>query len=305
MKLKIATSQFPVSEFIEENFKNIQNQILDARKMDCDLIHFPECSLSGYAGVDFPDFKAFNWNLLRKYSLKILKIAKQKNIWIILGSSHKLTEPNKPHNSVYIINNYGKIIDRYDKLFCAGDNTYKSNDLAYFSSGNHFSIFEIKGIKCSIQICHDYRYPELYRELKKKNVQVVFHSYHAGNMNGDRKKVMENPFKPEVEKINYGRTYPEQTMPTTMVSYAGNNYLWISCSNSSKNESCWASFVVRPDGIISGSLEKNKDGILVTELDFETEYYDSTKFWRERAMNGVYFSGEKINDIKSEKRTEL
>jgi len=305
MKLKIATSQFPVGESIGDNFENIQNQISDAAKMDCNVIHFPECSLSGYAGVDFPDFKAFDWSTLREYSLKVLEIAKENNIWVILGSSHKLTESNKPHNSLYIINNYGEIVDRYDKLFCAGDNTYKSNDLAHFSSGNHFSVFEIRGIKCSVQICHDYRYPELYRELKKQDVQIIFHSYHAGNMNTDRQNAMETPFNSELKKINFGKTYPEQTMPTTMVSYAGNNYLWISCSNTSKKESCWASFVVRPDGIIKDSLEKNKAGILISELDFEKEYYDSTKFWRERAINGVFFSGEKIKDSKSEKRTEL
>ncbi len=46
MKLKIATSQFPVSEFTEDNFENIQNKILYATQMGCDLIHFPECSLS-------------------------------------------------------------------------------------------------------------------------------------------------------------------------------------------------------------------------------------------------------------------
>jgi predicted amidohydrolase len=305
MKLKIATSQFPVSEFIEENFENIQNQIQEAKNKGCDLIHFPECSLSGYAGIDFPSFENFNWELLKIKSMKILELARRENIWIILGSTHKLNEPNNPHNSLYIIDNNGKIIDRYDKLFCAGDDTYKSNDLAYFSSGNHFTYFEVKGVKCSVQICHDYRYPELYRELKRNNVRVVFHSYHAGNMNVERKEFMQSSFKPELEEFNFGKTYPEQTMPTTMVSYAANNYIWISCSNTSAFESCWACFVVRPDGIIIGNLKKNSKGILITEIDTETEYFDSTKFWRERALNGIYYSGEKINDKKSTNRTEL
>lgn len=305
MKLKFATSQFPISDSIKENFENIQSQILEAQTNGCDLIHFPECSLSGYAGVDFPNFENFNWTVLKEYSQKILELAKLNKIWIIFGSSPQLSEPNKPHNSLYIINKNGEIVDRYDKLFCAGDKSYKTNDLAHYSSGNHFTFFEINGIKCSVQICHDYRYPELYRELKKNNVQVVFHSYHAGNLNNERKKNMQSSFKPELIKFNFGKTYPEQTMPTSMVSYAGNNYLWISCSNTSAHESCWASFVVRPDGIIIGSLEKNNKEILITEIDTEIEYYDSTKFWRERAMNGIYFSGEKITDEKSENRNEL
>jgi deaminated glutathione amidase len=305
MKLKIATSQFPVSELIEENFEHIQKQIREAKIQGCDVVHFPECSLSGYAGIDFPSFENFNWELLRIKSMEILELAKREDIWIILGSTHRLNEPNKPHNSLYIIDNNGKIIDRYDKRFCAGDDTYKTNDLAYFSSGNHFTFFDIKGVKCSVQICHDYRYPELYRELKKNNVQVVFHSYHAGNMSTERKQIMQSPFKHELAEFNFGDTYPEQTMPTTMVSYAANNYMWISCSNTSAFESCWSCFAVRPDGIITGNLEKNKMGILITEIDTEVEFYDSTEFWRERALNGIYYSGEKINDQRSTKRTEL
>jgi predicted amidohydrolase len=156
-----------------------------------------------------------------------------------------------------------------------------------------------------ILCCHDYRYPELYRELKKKNVQIVFHSFHAANMSPDRQSFMERQVGAAFFKFNSGTTYPEITMPSAMISDAANNYLWISCSNSSAKESCWGSFVVRPDGVINGRLQKNTDEILITEIDTEQVYYDSTKFWRERAMNGQYHSGSIITDPKSENRTEL
>ena len=90
-----------------------------------------------------------------------------------------------------------------------------------------------------------------------------------------------------------------------MVSYAANNYIWISCSNTSAKESCWASFVVRPDGVIIGKLDKNKDDILVTEIDIEKDYYDSTKYWRKRAMDGKFCSGNKIVDKRSNNRTTI
>ena len=133
----------------------------------------------------------------------------------------------------------------------------------------------------------------------------MFHSYHAGNMNTERQKMMEDQIGKEFEELNFGKTYPEITMPATMVSYASNNYVWISCANTSAKESCWASFMVRPDGVIIGRLKKNKDGILITEVNTQTEYYDSTKYWRSRAMEGIFYSGNKVSDERSENRTEL
>lgn len=57
--------------------------------------------------------------------------------------------------------------------------------------------------------------------------------------------------------------------------------------------------------MIIGKLDKNKDDILVTEIDIDKDYYDSTKYWRNRAMNGKYYSGNIIIDERSKNRTEL
>jgi deaminated glutathione amidase len=65
---------------------------------------------------------------------------------------------------VYIINADGRLIDRYDKRFCAGDASERTADLAHYTPGNPLSVFEINGVCCGAAICHDYRYPELYRE---------------------------------------------------------------------------------------------------------------------------------------------
>jgi len=289
--IRVATSQFAVSADIESNLKSILSQMREAKEKNCDVIQFPEGSLSGYAGSDFASFDNFNWPLLRQCMSTVLLTAKELNLWVLLGSAHQLTHPNKPHNSIYVINNLGEIVDRYDKRFCAGTDHVNHGDLSHYSSGNHFAIFSISGITCSTLICHDYRYPELYRELKKKNVEIVFHCYHAGNMDEKKRLSMEAEIGAEYHHLNPGKTYPEITMPATMISYAANTYVWISCANTSAKESCWPAFIVRPDGVIIGKLEKNVASILVTEIDTKKEFYDSTKYWRNRSISGIYFSG--------------
>jgi hypothetical protein len=80
-------------------------------------------------------------------------------------------------------------------------------------------------------------------------------------------------------------------MPATMHAAAANNYMWITWPNTSAWESCWASFFVRPDGVITGRLRLNTAGNLVSEVDTVEQLYDSTVARRDRAMSGIFHSG--------------
>lgn len=304
MKLVIATCQFPVSADIKRNYHYISTQIRKAKAQGADVAHFPECALSGYAGADFKSYVGFRWNELNVYMRKILELSEALKIWIVVGSTHQLTGKHKPHNSLYIINDKGELIDRYDKRFCAGGAEESTGDLAHYTSGNYFSIFTIKGIRCGALICHDYRYPELYREYKRQGVQVMFHSYHAGGVTAKKYKDIQKDII-RFSALNEGSTFPAITMPATMRSYAANNYVWISCPNSSARESCWPGFFVRPDGVITGKLRRNVAGILISTVNTKNQWYDSTAAWRERAINGDLYSGTLVKDSRSNNRTEL
>src|SRR5919202_5569347 len=126
MKLSVATCQFPVDSDIQRNFEYIARQIQAAKKQGADVVHFPEGSLSGYAGVNFKSFKGFNWVLLRECTQSVLDLARQFRVWILLGSSHPLTGSHKPHNSLYIIADEGRLVARYDKMYCVRDRASKT-----------------------------------------------------------------------------------------------------------------------------------------------------------------------------------
>lgn len=305
MKLKVATSQFPTSAEIGKNLQYILRQIHEAKDRGAEVVHFPEACLSGYVDHDFTSYRGFNWRQLAESTPQVLDLANELQIWVILGSTHRLSGKNKPHNSVYIVNDRGQLIDRYDKMFCAGDRSGKTGELAHYSPGNHFSVFNIKGIRCGVLICHEYRYPELYREYKRKGVQLMFHSYHAGHFKPEQFRTMQEQVGAQFHRLNRGTTLPEITMPASMQAAAASNHVWISCSNSSARESCWASFFVRPDGVITGRLRRNIAGVLISEVDDEEEFYDSTVAWRDRAMRGIYHSGKLVQDRRSTARKRL
>ncbi|MHC4244242.1 MAG: carbon-nitrogen hydrolase family protein, partial [Planctomycetota bacterium] len=142
--LKIATCQFGVNDSVKRNAKRICDFLRKAKKARADIVHFSECALSGYVGTDFPNFAGYDWNLLKAETEKIMALAAKLKLWVVLGSTHRLTESNKPHNSLYLINAKGKIVDRYDKRFCT------PGDLRRLTPGSRFVNFTIKGVKCSL-----------------------------------------------------------------------------------------------------------------------------------------------------------
>lgn len=274
-KLRIASCQFPISGNIKENARWIKNQIRIAKIKGAEIIHFPEGALSGYGGGDIKDFKNYNWKELKSETDSIIHLAEELNIWIILGSAHKLTDSNKPHNSLYAISPKGQIIDRYDKRFCT------TGDLKYYSPGNHFVVFKINEIKCGLLICYDLRFPELFREYKKLGVNIIFHSLY----NARHKK---NCIHPKI-------------MPITAQARAATNYFFMSLTNSSSPYS-WPCHFITPDGLINNKLPANKSGILISDVDLSIEYYDASKPFRMDAINGKLNSGEIVNDPRSVNR---
>ena len=93
MKLTVATCQFPIGSDIHRNLGYIARQIRAARDRGADVAHFPEACLSGYAGVDIASHESFDWALLEECARRVLDLARELRIWIVLGSAHRLTAP--------------------------------------------------------------------------------------------------------------------------------------------------------------------------------------------------------------------
>ena len=88
--LRIATCQFPVSGNVTENARHVREFMLRAVKSGSHLLHTSEACLSGYAGPDLPSFTGFDWELLRLETATLRELAKELNLWLVLGSAHFL-----------------------------------------------------------------------------------------------------------------------------------------------------------------------------------------------------------------------
>lgn len=258
--LKVATCQFAVGRSIMRNSREIRKFLHEAYKAKADTVHFSECALSGYVGTDFPNFEGYDWNLLRQETEKIMSLAAELRLWVILGSTHRLTEPNKPHNSLYLINSNGKIVDRYDKRFCT------PGDLRRLTPGNRFVYFTINGVKCSLLICFDLRFPEIYRQMYKQKVNCILQSFYNARQKG-----------PSVHT---------HIMRQTMQCRAATNHFWVSMANSSGYYAPYPSCFIQPDGKIVRQLRSNRPGFMINTVDLRKKFYDPMAEFRDMAITG-------------------
>lgn len=278
--LRIATCQFGVTGSVAQNARAIRGFLKKAKKAEADVVHFSECALSGYAGADFGSFEDYDWAVLRDETQRIMELAGELGLWVVLGSTHPLTPPHKPHNCLYLIDANGKIVTRYDKRFCT------SGDLDYYTPGNRFTTFDLNGVKCSLLICFDLRFPELYRELYKLGVQCLFQSFYNARQRG-----------PSIHT---------QIMRQTMQCHAATNHFWVSMTNSSGYYSPYPSCFILPDGVIAAQLRPNRPGMMVNTVDLNRDFYDPMEGFRETAIAGKLTNGPgDVDDPRSRDMTQL
>lgn len=287
-KIKIATCQFPLSGDPRRHSEYILQQMRAAREKGALFAHFSETCLCG-TPRSIGSFKRYDWALQDACLERIMAEAGKLGLWVAVGAAHRLSGKNKPHNSVYLIDAGGRLVNRYDKRILIGPAGKMEH--AHFSPGSQPVTFKLKGITCGLLICHEWRYPEIYREYLRMGVRVIFQSWHDS---GFTKKAYRS------EGALLG-----EVMVASIRDKAANNACWISVANSCEPQSYFASFVTRPDGKVVGRLVRNRSGVLVSDLYPQKAYPDLSSHWRDNAMRGVLHSARLVNDARSLNRTNL
>lgn len=272
-KLRVGTCQFAVSRDLRRNGRRILALTRAAADAGARVVHFPEAALSGYLGRDHADWSTVDWDLLARLSDQICQAAADLEVWVLLGSAHRLEGPHKPHNSVFVIDDRGQLVDRYDKRFCT------THDLEHYSPGDHRVTFEVDGVRCGVAICFDIRFPELYREYKSVDVHCLFQSNYDAR--------------------GKGRTHFRHIMRQTMQTRCATNHLWMSATNSSAHYQSYASVFVQPDGRILSRLRDHRPGFMINTVDLAADLYDAAGPHRLRALQGAVGNGPPRFDRRS------
>jgi predicted amidohydrolase len=132
------------------------------------LVVLPEGHLSGHAKEQVNSWATIDWRAVREELDAIAELAEELRVWVLLGSAHRLTSPHRPHNSMYVIADTGRIVDRYDKRYCS--NTELSS---YYTPGREPVVFDLDGYRFGIAICIEVNFPDLFEEYQRLGVDCV------------------------------------------------------------------------------------------------------------------------------------
>ena len=284
-KLTLATCQFQVENCPRQNLRSVARQMRAAKRRGAHLVHFSEACLSGYLGAEIGTLREVDWDAVRDSMAGVLGLAAELKLWGGIGCNHRLSSPHKPHNSLYVIDDRGRLVTRYDKRFCTGNNA-RDGDLRHYSPGRACVTFEVRKVRCGLLICHDFRYPELFREYKRRGVELLLVSFHCAGMERE------------------GFEHYQFSVPATIQAAAASNYFAVSTNNGTRRFA-FPSFVVNAEGDMVQRAPAHRNTVLVNPIDTHQKLFDASADWRDRCMNGIFHSGRCIDDTRSRDRTAL
>ena len=229
----------------DDGLEKIKKLMSESARQGSDIVCFPEAYLPGLRGQDFevlPFDKRVHERLLRTAT----QWAQAHHIAVILGTE-RLTESGR-QIAAYVIDQQGQLLGYQTK------NQLDPTEDPYYVPGYTRQIFEIKGIKFGIAICHEgFRYPETVRWAAVRGAKLVFHPHLTGS---DRKGVRLTRWG------DTGSPYYEKAMTCRSIE----NGIYLASVNYGLRFQESATCLITPSGECQAYLPYGEEGLLVQEI---------------------------------------
>lgn len=172
--LPIAIAQSQVGFDPHANGVKMRRLIAEAAQAGARLIQFPEGAASGYpSGEGKSLLKGWqvDWEGLRAELEETAVLAGQLGIWVVAGGNHRLSAPHRPHNSLYVISDQGRLVDRYDKRLLSHSEVHD-----WYAPGSRPVVIEVDGFRLGLALCIEINFPELFLDYAAMGVDAVLFS---------------------------------------------------------------------------------------------------------------------------------
>jgi len=289
-KFKIALLQFAMNKNSNDNLKKALSFIRKAAKKGAKVVCLPELFKSQYF-CQTEDINNFDLaETIPGESTELIgKVAKENKI-IVITSLFEKRASGIYHNTVAVINEKGSIAGTYRKMHIPDDPAYYEK--FYFTPGDlGYKSFETKYANLGTLICWDQWYPEGARITALKGAHILFYPTAIG-------------WHPH-EKKEHGKAQFE-SWQTIQRSHAIANGVYVAAVNRVGHEKIvkgsagiefWgSSFVADPQGKIIAEASKDKEEIVLAEIDLgRIEYIRRNwPFLRDRRIESYVGIGERF-----------
>jgi len=235
----VGVAQLAFGGDVDENLIKITDTLSDCARQGIEVVVFPEACVSGYSPQLGVNRKPDEWNKIEKAIEAIQQKCAELGIWAIIGAD--TFAGSAWYNRAYAISSKGEIEAYYDKVHLT------AGDVAYYAPGKYPTIFEIGGIKVGLQICYDLRFPEGYRYLLERGVQVVMQPFGAAG----------------------GDTWKVPIMGAHLISRAAETGCFVVACNAGSPLQMLHSVIIDPLGFILREANQDNQEILSAVLDMD------------------------------------
>ena len=275
--LTIAAAQSRIEPDVHANGRHIRDLVRQAADRGARLVQFPEGALSGYVKAQVTGWDDVDWAAVRGEIEATAALCAALGVWVVVGCNHRLTPPHRPHNSLYVISDKGRVETRYDKRLLS---FAEIND--WYSPGFEPCVFEAGGYRFGCALCIEIHFTEIFTEYERLGVDAVLFS-----------------------------TYAEDPMFRVQAQgHAAGNNMWISLVTPAQCSPGLASGLIGPDGGVIASCDRDGEpGLAYAVLDRAAAEFDialnKARPWRTRARNGRIYQERRVDDARSRDRTAI
>ena len=271
--ITIAAAQMgPIQK--EENRDQVVNRMIklmdDAKQSDADLIVYPELALTTFFPRYYMEDQVevdlwFESEMPNAATLPLFKKGRDYGMAFTFGYA-ELTHEGKHFNTSIFVDNTGSIIGKYRKVHLPGHSEYDPSrdfqhlEKRYFLPGDlGFPVYRsMRGI-LGMCICNDRRWPETYRVMGLKGVELITLGYNTPSFNSQ--KSAEGP----EDRIFHNR----------LVQQAGayQNSTWVvgvaKAGIEDGHPLIGGSLIIDPNGKILAEAETEEDELIVHTCDLD------------------------------------
>ena len=243
-RLKVATAQIPITGDIDRTWR-ISKRSSAAAKQGADVVHFPECALSGYGPMDdWPNWQGFDWRKLETCfdALRAAAVESQVGSSAAASTAAKMASFQGTPSSSSTAKG-GSPVDT-----TSGD--ARGMTCVPFRLATSRSSLTSRARAAASSICLDWSFPELWQELAGK-VDLVFHSSVSDNIQRDRIEA--------------------HVIQPLLRSYAWLNSYAVSSSNSCRPSQNFSSFWIERSGHMGAQAPKDEIGFAINNLIADEE----------------------------------
>ncbi|MBS3127962.1 carbon-nitrogen hydrolase family protein [Candidatus Woesearchaeota archaeon] len=165
MKVKIAVVQMEIAQYApEKNLARAEDYIKKASARNANIIVFPEDFITGPFEDGIHEKYA---DKEKRYARHFQRLAKKYKIDIVPGSIIE-KEKSKFYNTTCYINAKGRILASYRKM------NLWSEEKKNITPGKNITMCKTRYGRIGLMICWDMMFPEMFRKMMKKDVNIVF-----------------------------------------------------------------------------------------------------------------------------------